>query len=175
MIAFKIIIFIWPFLREWFLGDKTVMQALKQNKKSTATFFAFIILLLTCLFTVPRLYFVSRDYLALSRTYYILAKDCGQANINNQDSPKVDENGNVIKNVVLPPTILESVVQDKPPTTIIEPKIESNQKQKIIVPTVKKKEKIKPTKIKPSLNTERYDSFKTELEKIKENEMKNSQ
>lgn len=68
-IFFKIIPYIWPFLREMVLGNKPILKAMRDNKKKL-----FFILLILFSFglnfvAVPRLVTMSMQYIALDKRY----------------------------------------------------------------------------------------------------------
>lgn len=69
MFAIKAILFLWPFLKEWFIPNMTLLEAIKHHKMSVVKLLSFAVLLLTCIFTVPRMLSISKDYLELNAKY----------------------------------------------------------------------------------------------------------
>jgi hypothetical protein len=73
MIAFKIFLkvlpYIWPFIREMVLGRKSILAALRDNKKKVL--FISLVLFSFCLnfLTIPRLLSLSAQYVALEKRY----------------------------------------------------------------------------------------------------------
>lgn len=76
MSAFKLITFLFPFLREMVLGNKTIREAVKTNKTRV------LMLLLTCLvffgfiFETPKLIKISAEYVILEKKYDEMSKEC---------------------------------------------------------------------------------------------------
>lgn len=68
-IFFKIIPYIWPFIREMVFGNKPILKAMRDNKKKV--FFAMLILFSFGLnfVAVPRLVTMSMQYIALDKRY----------------------------------------------------------------------------------------------------------
>lgn len=69
MLVFRVLAFLWPFLKEMFLGDKTLTQAVKQRKGRV--FIIAVIFASICLnfFAIPRLVEISHDYIELKKKY----------------------------------------------------------------------------------------------------------
>lgn len=73
MIAFKIFIkllpYIWPFLREMVLGNKSIFAALRDNKKKVFFITLVIVSFGLNFLTVPRLLTMSMQYVTLDKRY----------------------------------------------------------------------------------------------------------
>lgn len=69
--------YLWPFLKELVLGDKTVREAIRTNKMRV-----FVLLLIVCSFlvnfnAVPRLWEISASYVKLEKKYDKLLQEGG--------------------------------------------------------------------------------------------------
>jgi hypothetical protein len=72
----KILTFLWPFVKELTLGDKTLIEALKTNKKKV--FFAALVMLSFAIniFVVPKLVAISNNHVILQREHDALKAKC---------------------------------------------------------------------------------------------------
>jgi hypothetical protein len=57
----KVFTALWPYLKEWFFGGKTVAEAYRDNKRYTIVVFLFLAVLLLSLWEFKRLYVVSAE------------------------------------------------------------------------------------------------------------------
>lgn len=76
MSAFKLISFLFPFLREMVLGEKTVREALKTNKMRVVMLGLILLVFFGFAFTLPKLIRISADYVMLERKYNTLEAQC---------------------------------------------------------------------------------------------------
>lgn len=95
MFAIKAILFLWPFLKEWFIPNMTLLEAIKHHKMSVVKLLSFAVLLLTCIFTVPRMLSISKDYLELNAKYEKLKTMNEQLYCADYSSPTDDVNAKV--------------------------------------------------------------------------------
>lgn len=68
---------LWPFLKEMFLGDKTVMQAIRTNKTRVLLLFLVLGSFAMNLFVLPRTYEISAQYVELERAHKKLKAEGG--------------------------------------------------------------------------------------------------
>lgn len=68
---------LWPFLKEMFLGDKTVMQAIRTNKMRVFLLFMVLGSFAMNLFVLPRTYEISAQYVELERAHKKLKAEGG--------------------------------------------------------------------------------------------------
>lgn len=69
MSAFKLITFIFPFIKEMILGEKTIKEALKTNKMRVFLIGLILLSFFLNMFTIPKLVRISADYVILDRKY----------------------------------------------------------------------------------------------------------
>lgn len=69
MSAFKLITFIFPFIKEMILGEKTIKEALKTNKMRVFLIGLILLSFFLNMFTIPKLVKISADYVILDRKY----------------------------------------------------------------------------------------------------------
>lgn len=79
--------FLWPFLKEMVLGDKTMGQAIKTNKMRVLLLFLILGSFATNIVVVPRTYEISAQYLDLEREHK-KAVDSGAENLKLSDQVK---------------------------------------------------------------------------------------
>ena len=70
----KILLFIWPFVKEMVLGDKSLRQAMKDNKRKVAIAFFIIASLALNMVTLTRLWTLSAQYLELEKRQSVSVK-----------------------------------------------------------------------------------------------------
>jgi hypothetical protein len=75
MLIFRIIGFLWPFLKEMILGDKTLKEALKSHKGRVLLIAGIILSVCINFFAIPRLVDISSKYVLLKREYESLQWD----------------------------------------------------------------------------------------------------
>ena len=73
---FKLLPYIWPFLKDMILGRKTMLEALRDNKKKVLLVVIVIFSLGLNFFMVPRTTRMAIDYLALDKKYKELQTQC---------------------------------------------------------------------------------------------------
>lgn len=108
----KILTFLWPFVKELTLGDKTLLEALKTNKKKV--FFAAVVMLSFAIniFVVPKLVAISNSHVILQREHDALKAKC--------DAPKTSpvKGGTTTHEVVVVPKHEpEKTVETLPPVS----------------------------------------------------------
>lgn len=69
MSAFKLITFLFPFIKEMILGEKTIKEALKTNKMRVFLIGLILLSFFLNMFTIPKLVKISADYVILDRKY----------------------------------------------------------------------------------------------------------
>lgn len=67
MWIFKVLAWLWPFIKEMVLGDKTFKEALDDNKKKVLLIILIFVSLGLNLFLVPRVVVISSNFLALEK------------------------------------------------------------------------------------------------------------
>jgi hypothetical protein len=70
----KAAVFIWPFLRELVLGEKTLKQAVQSNKIRVLAIGIIFLSLALNFFALPRLVSITNEYLTLSKKYKDVAE-----------------------------------------------------------------------------------------------------
>jgi hypothetical protein len=65
----KIAVFIWPFLKEMILGDRTLKEAVKSNKIRVLTIGIIFLSLALNFFAFPRLVSITKQHLELAKKY----------------------------------------------------------------------------------------------------------
>jgi hypothetical protein len=145
----KILAFLWPFIKEMVLGDKTLREALKDNKKKVLLALMILASIGLNFFTISRLVIISKDHVVLQKKYVAATETLSELSL------KINENKT---KVVLPKQV------SLPNNTSNEnPKSENN---KII--TIEPKNK---TKVDKS-NLDRYARMKDNFDKMKAREEK---
>jgi hypothetical protein len=71
---FKILLFIWPFIKEMVLGKKTMKEAIKDNKRKVAIAFVIVASLGLNMVTLTRLWTLSAQYVDLQKRYTFVDK-----------------------------------------------------------------------------------------------------
>lgn len=69
MWIFKILTFLWPFIKELVLGEKTVRQAIRSNRWKLVLTIVICISFVVNLLAVPRLVVMANDYVKLNKKY----------------------------------------------------------------------------------------------------------
>lgn len=69
MSAFKLLTFLFPFIKEMILGEKTIKEALKTNKMRVFLIGLILLSFFLNMFTIPKLVRISADYVILDRKY----------------------------------------------------------------------------------------------------------
>jgi hypothetical protein len=72
MSAFKLVAFIFPFIREMILGEKSLREAVKTNKMRVFVIFLIMLSIFMNFFFLPKLVRVSADYVMLEHQYQTL-------------------------------------------------------------------------------------------------------
>lgn len=76
MLLFKTLRFLWPFLKEMVLGNKTLKEALKTNFWRVVLLAAIVVSVALNFFTIPRLLEISYAQVELKRKHSALLKQC---------------------------------------------------------------------------------------------------
>lgn len=76
MLVVKTIRFLWPFLKEMILGDKTVRQALRTNLGRVLLIAVILLSIVANFFTIPRLLEISYAQVELKRRYEAQSQLC---------------------------------------------------------------------------------------------------
>lgn len=63
----KVVIFIWPFLKEMFLGDQSVREAVENNKIRVLAIGIICLSIALNFFTVPKVVAISKSYMELAK------------------------------------------------------------------------------------------------------------
>lgn len=75
MLMWRTITLLWPFLKELFLGKKTLREALKTNKGRVFVIMAIIGSVVMNIWLVPNIIRISADYVELKHKYETLRSD----------------------------------------------------------------------------------------------------
>ena len=106
---FKTIEMIWPFIREMVIGDKSLLDALKYNKKRVLLVILIFVSIGTNFFSIHRLITISQQYIVLNNKLLKITTLCvnqdGSSKISNKDSymgitndlAMLEHNENIIK------------------------------------------------------------------------------
>jgi hypothetical protein len=73
---FKLLPYIWPFLKDMILGRKTFLEALRDNKKKALLVIVIIFSFGLNFFLVPRTTRMAMDYIALDKKYKEIVMKC---------------------------------------------------------------------------------------------------
>ena len=151
----KVLAFLWPFIKEMVLGDKTLKEAIRDNKKKVALAFFILASLGMNFFLIARIVVISQKYLELQKLH-----TAEHATVH-------------------PPVKVPTVLKPKPraPVAVVEvptePEVELETHRsagKVIVPKPTKKNKVHP----PSTNEDRYSRMKDDFDRIKAREDKDA-
>ena len=80
-LTMKVLRFLWPFIREMVLGEKTLKQAVKTNKGRVFIIGVIFASFVTNFYIIPKVWSISSDYLELKKNYEILLGRVGPAGI----------------------------------------------------------------------------------------------
>lgn len=69
MSFFKLLPFIWPFVKELMLGDKTIIEAFKDNKKKVFMTAVIMLSFAINIFVIPKLLAISSQHVILQREH----------------------------------------------------------------------------------------------------------
>lgn len=154
----KVLAFLWPFIKEMVLGDKSLKEAIRDNKKKVA--FAIFVLCSVGMnfFLISRLVVISQKYLEFQKAHPAIV-----AKVNGEK----------------PPVPVPKALKPKPPAA--EPEVEVPTEPeaepptyrpagKVVVPKLTKKKKVRP----PATNEDRYSRMKDDFDKIKAREDKDA-
>lgn len=75
MLIFKALAFVWPFLKEMLLGDKSISEALRSAKGKLAVAVFVTASIVLNAFTIPRLVEISSDYISLRKKHEDVLKE----------------------------------------------------------------------------------------------------
>lgn len=71
----KAVVFIWPFLKELLLGERTLKEAVRSNKVRLITIGVILLSVALNFFLLPRLVTITRDHLELMKKYKEVTKE----------------------------------------------------------------------------------------------------
>jgi outer membrane biosynthesis protein TonB len=148
----KVLVFIWPFIKEMVLGDKSVGEAAKDNKMKVLIAFIMIASIGLNMFTINRLWAISQNYLDLRKEYATLAEQ-------SHKPPKVE------KPAPAQPTV--PVAQNDPKFEDPPPPPPKKGKK-----SSKDKKEPQPPPTTDSETADRYKKLREDFEKIKKREEK---
>ena len=151
MFIFKVLAFLWPFLREMILEKKTLGEALKTNKKKVLLIFVILASLGMNLFFIPKLVQISEDFIKLRQQNTLL-----QANVTDLTSKYA----------------ACSVAPVKPAETPKVPELPAGVVQPTPIPSTPSTPKKKPTTkpISPPNSTDRYGDLMDQMRKLQHRE-----
>lgn len=152
MSIIKVLMFIWPFIKEMVLGEKTMTDAARDNKMKVVMIFILLASIGMNMFTIDRLWNISKEYLALKREYATLVEQSKKA------PTKVE------KPVPHEPLAIKS---EDPVFGEEDPPLKKGKKGKKSKP-----EKQPPTPV--SDTADRYQKLREDFEKIKKREEKDN-
>ena len=69
MLTLKVVAFLWPFLKEMLLGDKSILETIRGAKNRLALVVLILVSLILNAFTIPRLVEISSEYLSLHKKH----------------------------------------------------------------------------------------------------------
>lgn len=104
---FKLLPFIWPFVKELMLGNKTLTEAFKDNKKKVFTVALIMASFALNIFVVPKLLTISGQYVILQREHEKL-----QAQVNELKNTDPMKGRKPVAPVEDPPRVTEK--KDEP-------------------------------------------------------------
>lgn len=147
----KFLVFLWPFVKEMVLGEKTLKQAMSDNKRRVLLMIVILASIGLNLFSISRLVTLSSKYLKLQDDYLTLQR---AKPVPTTPSVKHTEPVMPVTSVPIPTISKEevSVVAAKPPTKSPRPR---------------KREKAQP--LLP-VNDERYSRIRDDFLKMKQRE-----
>lgn len=154
----KVLAFLWPFIKEMVLGDKTLKEAIKDNKKKVLLALLIMVSVGMNFFTISRLVVVSQNYINVEKKYLTAIKPA-------TDHPAIVEKHKGGKPIPVPPPAVPTQTTTPVPVVAIENKPITT---KPVIPktTTKPKKKVGPS------NVDRYSKMKDDFDKIKEREDK---
>ncbi len=98
MSFFKILPFIWPFVKELMLGNKTLAEAFKDNKKKVLMTLIIMLSFALNIFVIPKLITISGQHILLQREH-----DKLQASLKDQHNTSPIQGGKAIASLEDPP------------------------------------------------------------------------
>ncbi len=104
-LTMKVLRFLWPFIREMVLGEKTLKQAVKTNKGRVFIIGVIFASFVTNFYIIPKVWSISSDYIELKKNYDALVMRVGPGPVDTV--------------VIKPPTVQvpDPVTVKKPPAT----------------------------------------------------------
>lgn len=114
MSIFKLLPFIWPFVKELILGNKTLTEAFKDNKKKVFLTIAIMLSFALNIFAIPKLITISGQHVILQREH-----DEMQAQYNEMKSTSRIPGGKTVAPIEDPPrrtVVVEDVPQESAPS-----------------------------------------------------------
>lgn len=150
MSIIKILVFIWPFIKEMVLGDRSVRDAARDNKMKVLLAFVLAGSIGMNIFSVNRLWTLSQEYLGVK-------KEFAEYKIKQP----------VIKSVPLTPKPAETTRPDAAPSTVHEtvPVRKASKKDK-----VKRVTPVARSQLPTSDEIDRFKKLQENFEKIKKRE-----
>lgn len=110
---FKLLPFIWPFVKELMLGDKTVMEAFKTNKKKVIMTALIMLSFAVNIFIIPKLITISGQHVMLQREHEKL-----QAQHLELKNTSPIKGGKTVAAVEDPPRHVTEEEETKPPVSV---------------------------------------------------------
>lgn len=152
----KVLAFLWPFIKEMVLGDKTLKEAIKDNKKKVLLALMILASIGLNFFAISRLVVVSKDFVVLQKKHVAATKSIEELTAAMEKSIKTGEPVAAIHDASDKPNTPDEVAAEVP---VKKPKPAP-------VKVVKK------SRVKDNANTDRYSKMKDHFDKIKEQEEK---
>ncbi len=75
MLVFRVLAFLWPFLKEMFLGPMSLMEALKKHKGRVFIIAVICLSIVVNFFAIPRLFQISAEHVLLKKKYIELRRE----------------------------------------------------------------------------------------------------
>lgn len=85
LLLLKVLRFLWPFVKEMILGEKTLKQAIKSNKIKVLCLFMVFLSLALNFFTIPKLILITKNHLEYVKKYTPVKKP--DSNQKKPDTP----------------------------------------------------------------------------------------
>lgn len=180
MSAFKLISFLFPFIKEMVLGEKTVRDALKTNKMKVVVLVIIMLSFILNVYFLPKLIRISADYVRLERKYKAL--EGGEKKVSDVPTPKPAEQPPAVRQE--PPKV--EADSDKPTPPEPNPPTTPPNTAQQVPPSTPRKTPPAPTKAGNKLHAarvignspeavhhyERYQEWKKSFDEIKSREEK---
>lgn len=153
---------LWPFLKEMFLGDKTVGQALKTNKMRVLLLFLVLGSFAMNFFVLPRTYEISAQYVELERAHKKLKAEAGDITALAAERDQVKKDLSSAQSTL--DEVRTQLGKSKQREKLLSDQLSSCQFDLEHTPECKA-----PTS-SPSSRSNRYDLFREQMERLKKEE-----